>query len=109
AGFVLFPAHAAQGGHGAHADHGGHAGAPVAVSAEDSLVDGTVKKIDKASGKITLAHGPLTNLNMPHAMTMAFRVKDLSWLDQMRVGDRIRFVADSVGGALTIVRFEAVK
>ena len=35
------------------------------------MVDGVVKKIDKAGGKVTVAHGPLTNLNMP-AMTMVF-------------------------------------
>ncbi|MDR2788594.1 MAG: copper-binding protein, partial [Candidatus Accumulibacter sp.] len=80
----------------------------VSTSAESDFVDGVVKKIDKAGGKVTVAHGPLTNLNMP-VMTMVFRVKDASWIDQMRVDGRIRFVADSIGGTLTIVRFETVK
>jgi Cu/Ag efflux protein CusF len=56
-----------------------------------------------------VAHGPLVNLNMSRPMTMVFRVKDLSWLDQMQVDGRIRFVADSIGGILTIVHFEMVK
>jgi len=90
-----------------HAGHGGHAAMPAAdVSTAPS--DGVVKKIDKAAGKVTVSHGPLVNLGMP-AMTMAFRVKDAAWLDQMQVGGQIRFVADSINGALTIVRFETAK
>ena len=62
----------------------------------------------KWQGKVTVSHGPLTNLNMP-AMTMVFRVKDAAWLDQMQVGAKIRFVADAINGALTIVQLEAGK
>jgi len=76
---------------------------------ETKMVDGTVKKVDKAAGKVTLSHGPLINLGMNMAMTMAFRVQDASWLDQMKVGDKIRFTADSVDGALTVVKYEPVK
>lgn len=89
-----------------HANHG-------AISAQSNhasvaMVDGVVKKIDKTSGKVTLSHGPLTNLGMP-AMTMAFNLKETTWVDQMRVGDKIRFVADEVNGALTVVNFERQK
>jgi Cu/Ag efflux protein CusF len=72
------------------------------------MVDGQVKKIDKTAGKVTVTHGPLTNLGMP-AMTMVFRVKDSAWLDQMKEGDKIRFMADKVNGVLTLVHYEAVK
>ena len=90
-----------------HAGHGVmHSAAP--ASSESAMVDGVVKKIDKAAGKVTVSHGPLTNLNMP-AMTMAFRVKDATWLDQMQAGGKIRFVADTVNGSLVIVRFEPSK
>jgi Cu(I)/Ag(I) efflux system protein CusF len=77
--------------------------------AETKMVEGQVKKVDKSTGKVTLAHGPLTNLGMNMAMTMAFRVKDAAWLDQMKEGDKIRFIADNVNGALTVVKFEPVK
>ncbi|MBP7525681.1 MAG: copper-binding protein [Propionivibrio sp.] len=103
AGATLSPVHAAMNGHDAHADHGA-----MTSSAEGSMVDGVVKKIDKAAGKVTVSHGPLTNLNMP-AMTMVFRVKDAAWLDQMQAGGKIRFVADSINGALTIVELEPAK
>lgn len=90
-------------------DHAGHRMASQAVAASDmQMVDGLVKKVDKAAGKVTLAHGPLINLRMP-AMTMAFRVKDAGWLDQMKAGDKIRFMADNVNGAVTVVHFEPAK
>ena len=94
--------------------HDGHGAMPSDMKmqshapADATVVEGTVTKIDKAAGKVTVSHGPLTNLNMP-AMTMVFRVKDAAWLDLMKQDGKIRFVADSVGGSLTIVRFEAGK
>lgn len=76
-----------------------------AVTAKPSpLVDALVKKVDKKAGLVTLAHGPLPN-GMP-AMTMAFRVKETSWLERIKVGDKIRFAAAEVNGGLTVVRFE---
>lgn len=90
-------------------DHAGHGMAMQATaSTEMQMVDGVVKKVDKSAGKVTLSHGPLTNLSMP-AMTMVFRVKDASWLDQMKAGDKIRFMADNVNGAVTVVHFEPAK
>ncbi|HRH14473.1 MAG: RND transporter [Desulfovibrionales bacterium GWA2_65_9] len=90
-------------------DHAGHGMAMQATaSTEMQMVDGVVKKVDKSAGKVTLSHGPLTNLSMP-AMTMVFRVKDANWLDQMKAGDKIRFMADNVNGAVTIVHFEPAK
>ena len=91
-------------------EHEGHGAMMQSQAPADTqMVDGLVKKVDKAAGKITLSHGPLTNLGMNMAMTMAFRVRDASWLDQMKVGDKIRFIADSVDGALTVVKYEHVK
>ena len=100
--FATLPAYAA-GGHDAHAGHGAMQSTP-----EAGLVDGMVKRIDKPAGKVTVSHGPLTNLNMP-PMTMVFRVKEAAWLDRMQAGEKIRFVADSIDGTLTIVRLEAAK
>lgn len=66
---------------------------------------GEIRKVDKSTGKVTIKHGPLVNLDMM-PMTMVFRVKDASWLDQMKAGDKIRFRAESINGALTVVRYE---
>lgn len=93
----------------AASDHNSHDAMPSHASAETQLVDGLVKKVDKTAGKVTLSHGPLMNIGMTTPMTMVFRVKDAAWLDQMKEGDKIRFMADKVNGAITVVRFEALK
>lgn len=93
----------------AASDHAGHAMAsPSAASAEMQMIDAQVKKVDKAAGKVTLSHGPLTNLNMP-TMTMVLKVSNVAWLDQMKTGDKIRFMAENVNGAITVVHFEPAK
>jgi len=73
-----------------------------------AMSSGVVKKVDNASGKVTIRHGPLENLGMPK-MTMVFRVKDPAMLDRLKEGDEIRFVAEKVDGAFTVMRFEAAK
>ena len=90
----------------AQADHSAHHGGASAPSEADAkLAEGTVKKIDKSAGKLTIAHGPLESLGMP-AMTMVFRVKDPVWLDQVKAGDPILFAADQVNGAMTVVELK---
>lgn len=69
--------------------------------AQAPQVDGEVKKIDKAQGRITLKHGEIKNLDMP-PMTMVFRVADPKMLDSVAVGDKVRFAADKVGGNYTV-------
>lgn len=100
-GFAV-PGFAASDKHGDHEMMHRHS----TPAAEKPLVDGIVKKVDKPAGKVTVSHGPLPN-GMP-AMTMAFQVKNAAWLDQMKAGDKIRFMPETVNGALTIVRFEQV-
>ena len=92
--------HAGHGSHGAQASHAGHQAAAPA-----ELVDGEVKKIDKDAGKITLRHGELKNLDMA-AMTMVFRVQDPAMLEQVKVGDKVKFSADRVNGAVTITQMQ---
>ena len=77
----------------------------MAANAGAPSTEGEVRKVDKAAGKITLKHGPITNLDMP-GMTMVFRVSDPALLDQVKAGDKVRFTAEKVDGALTVVRME---
>ena len=86
-----------------HAAHGAHETA--ATSAAAALTEGEVRKIDKEAGKITLRHGEIKNLNMA-AMTMVLRVQDPAMLDQVQVGDKLRFAAERVNGAVTIVQMQ---
>jgi len=96
---VLAPAYADQG----HADKKSAAGATQQPAAP--MADGEVRRVDKDAKKITLRHGPLTSLDMP-AMTMVFQVQDPAMLDQVKVGDKIKFTAEKVGGAFTITKIE---
>jgi len=91
----------------AQTDHSTHMKAPAPAATTTPLSDGLVKKIDQANKKVTLSHGPLPN-GMP-AMTMVFRVKDSAWLDKMKEGQTIRFAAEDINGAMTVVRFEPGK
>jgi len=84
---------------------------PAAMTAASApalpMAEGLVKKIDKSTGRVTLSHGPLPD-GMP-AMTMAYRVKDVAWLDKMKPGQKIRFATDPADGGMTVLRFEPVK
>jgi Cu/Ag efflux protein CusF len=71
-----------------------------------SMTDGEVRKIDKAAEKVTLRHAPIANLGMP-AMTMVFKVADPKMLDTLKEGDKIRFSADRLNGAITVTGIEA--
>ena len=61
-----------------------------------------MRKIDAATGKITLKHGPIANLGMS-AMTMAFPVKDPAMLKGLKEGDQVSATFDSVDGKATVV------
>ena len=89
----------------AHEHHVVAAATP-AKSAEPS--EGEVRKVDPGAKTITLKHGPLKNLDMP-AMTMAFRVADPAMLAKVKVGEKVRFVAENPGGKLTIMQIELAK
>lgn len=74
--------------------------AQVAPSAT-TMTDGEVRKIDKETKKITIKHGEIKNLDMP-GMTMVFQVKDVALLDPVKVGDKVKFVAEKAGGAIVV-------
>lgn len=103
----LFPVSAwAAGEHDKH-----HASAPAAGQTTGdaaSNVDGEVRKIDKDARKITLKHGEIKNLEMP-AMTMVFQVKDASFLDKVKTGDRVKFKAEKVSGGFAVTEIELAK
>ena len=71
-------------------------------------VEGQVTKINEAQAKITLKHGPITNLNMD-GMTMVFAVADPTVLKTVKVGDKVKFEADRINGRLTVTKIEKAK
>jgi Cu/Ag efflux protein CusF len=74
----------------------------------ESMSEGEVKKVDASAEKLTIKHGPLTNLDMG-AMTMVFRVKDPEMLTQVKEGGKIKFIAEKVNGALTVTTLQVLK
>jgi Cu(I)/Ag(I) efflux system protein CusF len=72
------------------------------------MADGEVRKVDKDAKKITLKHGEIKNLEMP-GMTMVFQVKDPALLDAVKAGDKIRFKAESAGGAMVVTEIQPAK
>ena len=85
-----------------------HQPAAASATSDSQLTDGEVRKVDKDAKKITIRHGPIANLDMP-AMTMVFQVRDPAMLDQVKAGDKIKFLADKAGGVYTVVRIESSK
>lgn len=71
------------------------------LAAQAQAYEGEVRKIDKAQGKLTLQHGELKALEMP-PMTMVYRVGHAALLDNLAVGDRVRFDATKINGAYTV-------
>ncbi|WP_423414744.1 copper-binding protein [Hyphomicrobium sp. B1] len=84
----------------------------VAASAEDAkslpIINGVVKKIDAAAGKMTIKHQAITNLDMG-AMTMVFKANDPAMLKTVKAGDKIKFSADKINGQITVMMVEKAK
>lgn len=81
-----------------------------AALAQAAMVNGEVKKIDEAAGKISLKHGPIKNLDMDEdGMTMVFRVKDPEMLKQVKVGDKVQFEAERATAGITITKMQKSK
>jgi len=51
---------------------------------------GTVKKVDPAAGKVTIAHGPIPTMKWP-AMNMTFTVKNRAMLGKFSQDKKVEF------------------
>lgn len=88
--------------------HGHDAAATKETTAARPQVEALVRTVDKSARKITLKHGEIPNLDMG-AMTMVFQVQDPALLDKVKAGDTVRFTADKIKGAYTVLTIEPVK
>jgi Cu/Ag efflux protein CusF len=82
--------------------------AKAGVKTMTEMVDGEVRRVDKAAGKVTLRHGDLKELEMP-PMTMVFEVKDKAMLDAVKAGDKVKFKASDDNGKLTVIEMKSAK
>ena len=72
------------------------------------MTDGEIRKVDKATKKITIKHGRIANLDMP-GMTMVFQVADPAMVNKVKVGDKVKFLAEDRSGAITVTKIETLK
>lgn len=64
---------------------------------------GVVQNIDKANSNITLKHGPIKSKTIEMGpMTMSFVVKSPSLLSNVKVGDKVKFVAEYINDTATV-------
>ncbi|WP_370682109.1 copper-binding protein [Comamonas sp. GB3 AK4-5] len=85
-----------------HAGHGAPAAAPAAGAV---MTAGEITRVDARSGKLTIRHETIANLDMP-PMTMVFNLQDPQSATGLQPGARVRFHAEEQGGALVITRIE---
>jgi Cu/Ag efflux protein CusF len=81
------------------------AGAGPAAAPTD-MAQGEIRKVDADNKKVTIKHGEIKNLDMP-PMTMVFQVKDEALLGRIKVGDKVRFTAEKMGGAIVVTDIQA--
>jgi Cu(I)/Ag(I) efflux system periplasmic protein CusF len=68
-------------------------------------IEGEVRKIDAAQGKLTLKHPEIKALDIP-AMTRSYRVQDAAVLKQLSVGNQVRFSVEKIDGSYTITQVQ---
>lgn len=90
-----------------HAGHDASHATPAAQSPTNALpwAEAEVRRVDAAAGKISLRHGEIKNLDMP-PMSMVFQLSDPSRLSALKAGDKVRFTADKLNGAYTVLQIE---
>jgi Cu(I)/Ag(I) efflux system protein CusF len=84
------------------------AATPVSL-AQSTMTDGLVIKIDQVAGKITIKHGPLKQFEMDEGMTMVYRTDDPAMLKSVRVGDKVKFMADRANGQFSVTKIEKAR
>jgi Cu/Ag efflux protein CusF len=114
AGLAAVPVAAQHNHDGMPADHGkmmgGMKGGPMGDMKGGGLsslesVEGEVRRVDKANGKVTLRHGEIKQLDMP-PMTMVFEVSDKAMLDSVKAGDKVNFKVISKEGKMIVTEMK---
>ena len=91
-------------------NHEGHdmsqmEGMTMAEAGDVTMTRGIISRIDAPNGKVGIKHEAIANLKMP-AMTMVFRVADPALLEDLKVGDAVRFHAENPAGKLTVTQLQ---
>lgn len=93
-----------------HHDHKDHHDSATHTSSKSGevtsgLIKGEVRRIDTENRKLTIKHEAIPELDMA-AMTMVFGVVDTIVLDQLKAGDKIRFLLKKSEGKWRVMTIE---
>ena len=96
--------------HHDHKDHKDHHDSATHTSSKSGevtsgLIKGEVRRIDTENRKLTIKHEAIPELDMA-AMTMVFVVVDTIVLDQLKAGDKIRFLLKKSEGKWRVMTIE---
>ena len=69
------------------------------------MADGEIRKVNKATGKVTLKHGEIKSVEMP-PMTMVFGVADKAMLEGLKEGDKVKFDVKQDGSNFTVTEIK---
>ena len=91
--------------HSTHTSHGGVTSSPKPADQIEVLTAGEVTRVDACTGKLTIRHEEIKNLDMP-PMTMVFALADASQSNDFKAGDKVLFRAEDKDGSLIITRIQ---
>jgi Cu(I)/Ag(I) efflux system protein CusF len=78
---------------------------PLQAADPAPLSQGEVRKVDAATQKITLRHGPIASIGMP-PMTMVFEVARPELLEGVSVGEKVRFQVQQQGSRYVVTELQ---
>ena len=80
---------------------------PLQVLADEGgvLVNGQVTKVNPDTGKLTIKHDAIPNLDMD----AIFKAGDGVNVGDVKPGDKVRFHAEKINGQITVTKVEKVK
>ena len=91
--------------HGMDQSSHGKTGTTSLPTSPADMTAGEIRKVDKDNKKLTIKHGEIRNLDMP-GMTMVFQVKDTAMVDQVKVGDKVRFKVERAGSGFVVTELQ---
>jgi Cu/Ag efflux protein CusF len=80
-----------------------------AAIAQSLLVAGQVIRVDQSAKKITIKHGPVPRLDIEEGMTIVYAAPDSNMLKTVKIGDKVNFEAERVGGQYVLTKIEKAK
>lgn len=92
-------------------DHGGHSHGESAIGLPTAGIDSTegeITRIDKDTGQVFIKHGDMRKIGLL-AMLMVFNIRDVSMLDRVTVGDKVRFTVERNGAQLTVTHLDPIR